>query len=470
MLYSKNIIKYVLLTVLSIGFISCKEKVKENFSGVIKGNFKDLVHEQIRLEGFDGFKTYPIDNSEIDDLGNFLLRYKESDYGVGFLITNDQKPLIILLTGEQVVIQGNSLNEPESIRIIEGKENILFEKYAREHIIREQVLSAWDYLERIYSSDSLLIEQTKTFKQIQIEKRRIKEEGNLFLSNLPESSYINWFLPVRKQVGSVSTVAQFRQEEIDGMIKFFRGLDYTDPRLYKSGLLKEVIENHFWLIENSGKPLEQVFAEMKLSIEAIIENLSVNERIFNEVMDYLFDLLERHSLFEASEYLALKVLNESKCNIDNNLANQLETYRAMKIGNIAPDLLFAGDVLNKKDKNVSSLSDIRSEYTLVVFAAGWCPKCNEEIPELATLYPDLKNKGVEVLMVSLDNEKEAFINFANELPFMSICDYLGWNSPMAESYYVFSTPIMYLLDENREILLRPNSVKHLQAWVDWQLK
>jgi hypothetical protein len=34
---------------------------------------------------------------------------------------------------------------------------------------------------------------------------------------------------------------------------------------------------------------------------------------------------------------------------------------------------------------------------------------------------------------------------------------------------VFGTPTMYLLDKNRKIILRPNSVKQMDAWVDWYL-
>lgn len=64
----------------------------------------------------------------------------------------------------------------------------------------------------------------------------------------------------------------------------------------------------------------------------------------NEVADFLFDLLEKHSLFQASEYLALKVLNEVSCTINNDLAKQLETYRAMKKGNIAPDIFLKDNV------------------------------------------------------------------------------------------------------------------------------
>ena len=93
----------------------------------------------------------------------------------------------------------------------------------------------------------------------------------------------------------------------------------------------------------------------------------------------------------------------------------------------------------------------------------------EEIPEIAKLYPTWKNNDVEVLLVSLDENEMDFINFASVFPFISVCDYQKWNSPIAQNYYVFGTPTMYLLDKNRKIILRPNSVKQMDAWVDWYL-
>ena len=113
-------------------------------------------------------------------------------------------------------------------------------------------------------------------------------------------------------------------------------MDYTDTRLWKSGLLRETIENHFWLIENSGRSLDSVYVEMYVSIDHMIDNLVTDETKFNEITAYLFNLVEQRSLFGASEYLALKVLNEVSLTIDNDLAAKLESYRAMKIGNKNP--------------------------------------------------------------------------------------------------------------------------------------
>jgi thiol-disulfide isomerase/thioredoxin len=102
-------------------------------------------------------------------------------------------------------------------------------------------------------------------------------------------------------------------------------------------------------------------------------------------------------------------------------------------------------------------------------SASWCPKCKEELPAIAKLYNNWKANGVEVVFVSLDDKKEAFESFAKDFPFISVCDFKKWESPIANDYYVFGTPTIYLLDQQREILLRPISVQQMDAWVDWFL-
>jgi peroxiredoxin len=425
----------------------------------------------IKLESFNGLKTYTVSSGTTDGTGKFSLSYSTNDIGVGFLSVSNQKPFIVILSGEDIELEGESLSQLATLKIKKSQENQWFEQYANEHPRREQALSAWAYLEKMYGTDALFSTQKTPAQAIQQEKKRIQQEDAQFINALPQSAYVRWFLPVRQLVSSVSLIAQYRPEEITSTIAAFRALDYTDKRLYKSGLLKEAVENHFWLLENSGKPLDSVFNEMKLSIDAMLVHLRKDEKKLNEITDFLFDLLERHSLFQASEYLALKVLNESSCTIDQNLAKQLETYRAMKKGNIAPDLMFQGDIkLPNANSPVKKLSDVKSPYTVVVYGASWCPKCKEELPQIAQHYSRWKAQGVEVVFISLDEEKKAFDEFAQSFPFTSVCDFKKWESEMAKQFYVFATPTMFLLDQKREIVLRPNSVKQMDAWVDWFLE
>jgi peroxiredoxin len=106
---------------------------------------------------------------------------------------------------------------------------------------------------------------------------------------------------------------------------------------------------------------------------------------------------------------------------------------------------------------------------LVVFGASWCPACITELNAISGIYTKWKKYGVEVVFISLDEDKQAFKKIADRLPFISLCDYRKWESPIVKAYHVFATPTLFLLDNEQKILLRPSSVHQIDAWLDWFL-
>jgi len=61
-----------------------------------------------------------------------------------------------------------------------------------------------------------------------------------------------------------------------------------------------------------------------------------------------------------------------------------------------------------------SLSENKGKVVLVDFWATWCPPCLWEIPHLAKVYKELKEKGFEIIALSLDRDREAVLKFAKE--------------------------------------------------------
>lgn len=115
------------------------------------------------------------------------------------------------------------------------------------------------------------------------------------------------------------------------------------------------------------------------------------------------------------------------------------------------------------------MAELTTPYTLIVFGASWCPHCMEELPKLTEKYSKWRQLGVEVVYISLDTDKQAFEQAAKAYPFLAYCDYKKWDTQAAKDYYVFGTPTFYLLNNKHEILLRPNSIAQVDAWVDWFL-
>ncbi len=436
----------------------------------IEGQFSELKNTQIQLLGFEGFENYIIDQVTTDADGNFKLNFTADEKGMGILSARENQSLVIVLTNETIVLKGIDLASTQNISYLEGNENKLFATYSTNYSIEKNALSAWNYLQQLYRNTETFKAENSTARFIENEIDRIQKADQEFLKNLPADSYISWFIPIRKLVSEVSEIAQRKPELIQPSIAFFRALDYTDPKFYKSGLYKDAIEAHYWLIENSGLALPQVIEKMNTSSDMLISNLKEDADKLNDVAAFLFQFLEKRSLFQASEHLAKSLLNDEACLLDEGVASQLEIYRKMKTGNTAEDIVFSKDVLQQgKSVNYQKMSDIRAEYYVVAFGSSWCPACVQEIPKLQESYKQWQEKGIEVIFISLDTEERKYKNFTKNFPFVSHCDYKKWETKAVKDYFVNATPTLYLLDKNRNIRLKPKNIEQLNAWINQKI-
>ena len=436
----------------------------------IDGNLTESASRKIQLLGFEGIQVYLIDETQIDTNGNFSLTYTADDYGMGYLNISQNENHIIVLAKENVVLKGQNLSNKNSLEFVQGNENKIFNNYITEFPINQNALGAWEYLAETYQQNQHLNKRSKTLELIKSEIKHLNETDANFVANLPANAYVKWFIPVRQMVGDVQFIAQQQPELIPQRIQFFRNLQHENNLFYKIGLYKDAFEGHFWLLENSGLSLDETYAEMQKSIDVIVDNLSFDNEKMNQTGEFLFQFLESRNLFKASEYLAVKLLNESSCTLNSSLEKQLEIYRKMKPGNTAKNILFEGNVFKAGNAiEATSLKDIDSDYYLIAFGSSWCPACVEELPKLQLEYAYFQQKGVEVVMISLDTSKPKFEQFISNFDFYAASDYKKWSTQAVADYHVFSTPTLYLIDKNRKILLRPNSVEQAKNWVQQNL-
>jgi peroxiredoxin len=250
--------------------------------------------------------------------------------------------------------------------------------------------------------------------------------------------------------------------------KVFGNIDYENPELYTSGLLFDLIERQFWIIQTSGLDEATKFKEMTTSVDIILDSVQKDEKLYNDLTKYLFQYFEKYSLFPASEYISLKALNQKDVALTSSLTHKLESYRLLRVGNRAPDFELIGDVYKNGTivKNKTRLTDIKAKYNLVIFGASWCDQCRFEMSQLLPRYEELKSKGVEVVFISLDTDKQEFQKFSAKFPFLSSCDYKKWESQVAKQYYISSSPTFFLLDKRNKILARPVSVQHIITLVN----
>lgn len=435
---------------------------------LITGRFTACPNQSVSLSVYNGFKREIFETVTTDSFGNFKIKYPANYSGMGYLLFNEQQGFNFILHSVGISITGISADNPDNINFKNSPESTLLYRFLYEHQIRESALGAWKYLEKLYTVEPLLKTQNKA-GGIKNEIAILENQSLDFLHKQEAGTYMAWYLPLYKFINDMRVSIRNYPERISSHISQFRNTDLSNPMFYNSGLFPELLQEHFFMLENMGVPLDSVYSEMNKSIDYIISSLiDKNPELLDQTSLFLFNLFEQRSLFTPAEHLSLEMLNQNSCSVSPKNSNRFESYRKMKIGNKAPDIVL-GPGIDKSDNEteqnnqVEYLSGIPHKYKLLVFFASWCPNCQQELAKLAAMYPKLKESDVEFVFIWLDKNTADFKGYAKALPWINYCDYQEWNSKPVIDYHVFATPTMYLLGENLVIESKVINAEHLDA-------
>ena len=121
----------------------------------------------------------------------------------------------------------------------------------------------------------------------------------------------------------------------------------------------------------------------------------------------------------------------------------------LEIGDIAPDF----SLPNTKGTFVT-LAQFRGKTTLIDFWAAWCGPCRRENPNVVAVYQKYKDKGFQVLGVSLDNDKQKWLEAITKdnLTWAQVSDLKHFDSAVVPLYQVEGIPTNFLIDKNGVIL------------------
>ncbi|HJA84611.1 MAG TPA: AhpC/TSA family protein [Candidatus Bacteroides avicola] len=151
------------------------------------------------------------------------------------------------------------------------------------------------------------------------------------------------------------------------------------------------------------------------------------------------------------------------------IKDNVEKMKATAVGQKFTDF-----EMQTPDGKAVKLSDYvgKGKVTLIDFWASWCGPCRREMPNLVEAYKKYKNKGFEIVGVSLDRDAEAWKNGIKQLkitwPQMSDLKY--WDCEGAKLYAVSSIPHTVLVDGEGTILARGLHGEELQEKIAEALK
>jgi thiol-disulfide isomerase/thioredoxin len=143
----------------------------------------------------------------------------------------------------------------------------------------------------------------------------------------------------------------------------------------------------------------------------------------------------------------VKSLNDIKW-----FGDKLNKTLALNPGNKCPDF----SLPDQSGKMVDTRK-FKNKYLLIDFWASWCGPCRAEGPNLVALYKKYNANGFEILQVSFDKDKAAWLKAVqqDQYTWTNIVDTAGMtDSKIAGLFNITSIPKNLLLDRNGVIIAR----------------
>ena len=103
-----------------------------------------------------------------------------------------------------------------------------------------------------------------------------------------------------------------------------------------------------------------------------------------------------------------------------------------------------------------SLNTSLDKLTVLDFWASWCGPCRVDSPNLVKVYNTYKDKGLAIVGISLDQQKESWKKAIDndQLDWTHVSYLKRWDDPIAAIYGVRSIPQLFLLDENGVVIAK----------------
>lgn len=197
--------------------------------------------------------------------------------------------------------------------------------------------------------------------------------------------------------------------------------------------------------------LKSEISENKL-VETLYNNIKKN--LTNAVGIHLFK--ENYYMLDTQKFIEIADMIPERSVSDPAIQAIKESANKMKL--TAEGQQYTDFEMKDPNGNVLKLSDYagKGKVVLVDFWASWCGPCREEMPNLVKLYDAYKNKGLEIVGVSLDQKEDAWKKGIKDMgmkwPQMSDLKY--WDNYAARLYAVSSIPHTLLLDKDGTIIAR----------------
>lgn len=257
---------------------------------------------------------------------------------------------------------------------------------------------------------------------------------------------------------------------------FFDYTDLSDPRLLRTSFYSSKIDKY--LDDLTSRHPDSTI----ISIDYLVGLASKNRETYQNTIIYLLNKYAKTQYVcfdKCYVHIADKYYNNSKApyggafwlekdELDKITASAAK-LRPILCNQEAPNVMFSS-VSDPRDQ--FSLISIKSKYTVLFFwQPDRCDKCEKAITRLKEIYTDLIAKGIKIVGVGvrwkdLEANPGIFKDYceSNKMPWISVFEANNKSEELVKKFNIATLPEIYLLDENKKILLKNINVEGLEQY------
>ena len=245
------------------------------------------------------------------------------------------------------------------------------------------------------------------------------------------------------------------------MLEYWDDVDFGDTALVSSNVMSDKLINFFFSFTDGD---EQHFDSLSIAgLGVVLDKAKISMRMYEYILEFALNGFSAMGRDRVTDYLLnYPQLAEGEITMEEGrrLDSIAEPYQMVRVGAKAPD--YSGVTIDGK---AYAIFASKAKYTIVAFWSTDCEYCHEFLTQIRK-HLNLKSDFELVTFALAANQEE--VRWAVKkmrLPGYHFYDELRWNSEAFLDYHITSTPTVFVLDENKNIVCKPYDWQELKEWL-----
>ncbi|MFZ7139316.1 MAG: redoxin domain-containing protein [Bacteroidota bacterium] len=422
--------------------------------------FKDSLYY---LANYFGDKQYIQDSAKADAAGMVIFKGKEKlPGGIYLFVVPGKKYFELIIDKEQNFTMETDTAEMVKNMVVKGSEdNQKFYNYLR------FVMDKQKEAETLQAS----MHNAKTPKDSLDALDKLKDLGKVvtdfklkYITDYPDFLLSKVFKTSQEPEVPEAPLLPNGMKDSTFAYRYYKAhyldnVDFTDARLLRTPLFHTKLDTYI------KKLVMQVPDSINKEADMLVAKARPNPEVFKYVVWYLTNTYETSNIMGMDAvfvHMAKTYYTKEQATwVDSTtlykIQERVKVLEPILIGKKVQNL-----IMEDTSGNYKALYNIKTPYTVLLFWDPDCGHCQKVVPEVKKLYDIVKGKGAEVYAICTETEMDKWRKFIREkhLDWINVADPKYQNNFRYE-FDITSTPQIYLLDSNKDIIAKKIDVEIL---------